>query len=65
MYGSSGSRENQPTVDRAGSALLSFAASTPLHLLSVNGREKTPREMAGDGLVKVKAGTSVWVYRMK
>ncbi len=36
-----------------------------LHHVSVNAREKTPREMAGGGMVKVKAGKGVWTYRMK
>jgi hypothetical protein len=35
-YGSSGSGENQPTMDSAGSALLSPAAGTTLHTLSMN-----------------------------
>jgi hypothetical protein len=62
---SSGSGKNQPALDSAGSALPSPASSTMLHHVSVNAREKTPREMAVGGLVKVKAGTSVWTYRMK
>jgi hypothetical protein len=62
---SSGSGENQPTVDSAGSAQLSLAVGATLHHLSVNAREKTPCEMAVGGLVKVKAGTGTWAYRMK
>jgi hypothetical protein len=36
-----------------------------LNNVSVNVREKMPREMAGGGLVKVKAGPGVWTYRRK
>ncbi len=35
-YGSSGSGKNQPTMDHAGSPVLSFAADAMLHKMSVN-----------------------------
>jgi hypothetical protein len=52
-------------MDSAGSPVPSPAAGAMHTNLSVNAREKTPSEIAVGGLVKVKAGTGVWTYRMK
>jgi hypothetical protein len=48
-----------------GSPVPSPAAGAMRTNLSVNGREKTPSEIAVGGLVKVKVGTGAWTYRMK
>jgi hypothetical protein len=42
-------------MDNAGSPVLSFAADARLHHVSVHARKKTPPEMAGGSLVKMKA----------
>ena len=46
-YTSSGSGENYSTVDSAGSALLSLAASAMLHNVSVNEARRRPRNGSG------------------
>src|SRR5260370_40002686 len=55
-YPSHGSGENQPSMDRAGSALLSFAAGAMLQTLSVNEARTCRSKRAVGGLVKMKAG---------
>ena len=41
------------------------ATGAMLHNVSVNAREKTRCAIALGGLVKVKAGSGAWNYRMK